>query len=308
MPDEIEIERPEIDSPALDEINQAFAEHIGDTEGEGAPVEGQEPVEDKFTINGQEYTEQELVDLTQLQSYIASNPDFQKHLQSYFQPTQLPTQTPAQPGTYVQQPGTGTVAPPPPSPPSTTDTNFPPYIKPEWLSDPIIKPLIDYTQAAHAQLAEMQQTVAQFQQAQAQQRQAQNLAIANNAAAKFQQRMSLTPEEMTRVRNVAAGMGLDIERMMTGVDPATGLPSNHDFATAAERAFEIAYYAMPDMRARTVTEQVQQTQEKRVKRAKASSVSGSAGSAARTPPPPNKSQSLRDQLTEEVERMFSEKG
>lgn len=292
-------EAPEIDTALpIDEIQQAFAEHI-DPEAATPPTE--EEVDDKYTINGQEYTEQELVDLAQLQQFIANNPGFQQHIQGYFQQSQLPTQ----PGT--PQPPVPPVAPVAPSTQSAPVT-LPEYIKPEWLADPIIKPLVDYTQSVESKLAEMQQTVAQFQQAQAQQRQSELMASANNAAAKFAQRMSLTPEEMNRVRNVASGMGLDMERMMSGIDPATGLPANHDFASAAERAYEIAYYAMPDMRARTVSEQVTQSQEKRVKRAKASSVSGSAGSASRTPPPPNKSQSLRDQLQAEVDRIYSEKG
>lgn len=302
---DINIETPEIDSPALDEINQAFAEHIGETEG--TEVEGQSPTEpiapedDKFTINGAEYTEQELVDLAQLQSYITTNPDFHQHIQTFFQQgapppgppqTQLPAQQVPSAPAPVQQPTQGTL---------------PDYIKPEWLSDPIIKPLIDYTQSVQAQVAQQQQILTQFQAAQEQERRTRFVAVANNAAATFQQKMTLTPEEMLRVRNVASQMGI-VERLMTGVDPTTGLPANPDFNSAAEKAYEIAYYSMPDMRARTVTEQVKETQEKRVKRAKASSVSGSAGSAARTPPPPNKSQSLRDQLQAEVDRIYAEKG
>lgn len=290
------------DNPLLNEAMDAiWNEHVENSGGTPA-VEGEEtettettePVatevteeteEQVYEVNGQQLTQKELEDLVELQQFIANNEKFAQHLTSFFQPSIEPT--PVVPEQLV--------------PPTTTTA--PPGIKEEWLQDPAYKSLVDLTTA---QTAPVMKQLEEIKAALDNQRLQSLQAHADAAAATFQEKMGLTPDEVAKVRRAAAQMNI-MHTFMQGVDPTTGKPITPDPQNAAYRSMEVAYWSMPEMRERQVSSQLANAQQAKQKRAKAASLAGSSGSAARTPTQPT-SKDPREAMTQALTEMMEQKG
>lgn len=256
-----------------------------DVEVEGEPVvepEGDEAAETTYEVSGQQLTQKELEDLVELQQFIANNEKFASHLQSFFQPS-------TEPAAVI--------------PEDVPATSIPTGVNPEWLKDPAYKSLVDYTAA---QTAPVLQQLTEIKQALDQQRLQSLQAHADAAAATFAEKMGLNEDEVAKVRRTAASMNI-MHTFLQGVDPTTGKPITPDPQHAAYRSMEVAYWAMPEMRERQVSNQLTAATESKKKRAKAASLAGSSGSASRTPTTPT-SKDPREAMTQALTEMMEQKG
>lgn len=156
-------------------------------------------------------------------------------------------------------------------------------------------------QATINQLAQSQQLAMQQQ---AQEQQQRNIAIVNQASEAFKASRNLTDDDVMKLRATAARLNV-LDSLLSGIDPLTGAPSSPDPISAVQRSLEIAYYSLPEYRARDLTNsQQQQTQERR-RKAKVGSLSGSSGSVPRSTPAPTTPEGNRAAMLSEVGAMMN---
>jgi hypothetical protein len=110
-------------------------------------------------------------------------------------------------------------------------------------------------------------------------------ALVRRGSESFKQQHNLTDEELSRVKDVAGKLQV-VNVLSTGFDPITGAQVSTDPLTILDRALEIAYWQIPELRNRQISSVIEETvQTKKAsdkRKKKLAAISGSSGSAPRS--------------------------
>lgn len=176
-------------------------------------------------------------------------------------------------GKQAQTGGAGAAAtPPPPSAPAPL-----PELTEDDLEDPTIRALYETAQADRARLAEHEARIRELTDVTITREHEEIQQLVSVTKESFANARNLTPEEMDRVEAVALRLNV-VPALMQGVDPITGATEPRDRATALNRAFEIAYYYLPETRARDIDTAVAERAKTTRRKQKLAGVGGSSGS------------------------------
>jgi hypothetical protein len=223
---------------------------------------------DFIQLGDERYPRSQIEAAASFQQRLIADPQLQQLITGYLtgqtpqltQPTQTPT-TPSQPDISAQPP---------------TDLD---------LDDPSIRALYQLVTSQSEQLQRLNQGLQTNIEVQAAQQRSQIDALWNQASTSFASDHSLQPDDVERLSQVAARLGV-LPQLMQGVDPITGAPSTPDPINAFTRSLEIAMWMVPEYRTRETRRTVSTMQEESQKRKLLGAVGGSSGSVARTQPPP----------------------
>lgn len=164
------------------------------------------------------------------------------------------------------------------------------------LDDPAVRILWEELQS---QRAATQQVLARHEQQLNNQNQATTESLINRASLEFQKAHSLSNDEMTKVKD-AAGRLQVLPSLMQPLDPFTGQPRRVDPMQAIEKAFDIAYWQMPELRDREMQRVTKQAREDRKRKTKLSALGGSSGSTPRSVNVPNDPKARREAMIAEI--------
>lgn len=146
--------------------------------------------------------------------------------------------------------------------------------------DPAMRQFIAASAQQQSELAQLRATVNQTQQYVIDQRQENVARMVTSTASQFQNRYGLDDELMTKV-NVAAANSRNVELYASGHDPITGARTDGNPVRAVERALEIAYWAIPEGRARELRLARDKDVRARDRKQRNAALAGSSGSAPR---------------------------
>lgn len=250
---------PEPSEPPAEVPPEGEPETASDT----ATLEPSPEPEDFLEVDGARYPRSQIAAAAQFQQQLVSDPQLQRLITDYLT------------GASIQQQQQQQAPPPQPQgPPEAID-----------MDDPQMRAIYALIQQQNEQIGQLAQglrtTHEQTVSAQRQQTDAQW----NVASAAFAQDHSLEMEDVDRLGQVAARLGV-LPQLMQGIDPITGAPSSPDPIRAFQRALEIAMYQVPEYRNREFRRSVTNMQQESQKRKLLGAVGGSSGSVARTTTPP----------------------
>ena len=171
----------------------------------------------------------------------------------------------------------------------------------EYRDDPAVRPLYDAYTTQNSRLAEMQKRVDELQSMTVDRDREEMTSLIDQAKVRFQQEHSLTHDEMVRVLNTAGNLEI-LPKLMTGIDPITGQPGPRDRAQALNRAFEIAYWYLPEMREKALSAQVSERAKSTQRKQRLAGVSGGGGGSVpqNTDPRKMSAQERREAMIREV--------
>lgn len=144
--------------------------------------------------------------------------------------------------------------------------------------DPYVKPVYDAYNASIDQLKAMQQRLDELERATTQRDNEEMNVLIDTQRIRFQQENSLTDDEMNHVVETAGRLNV-LPALINGTDPITGQAEPRDRATALHRAFEIAYWSLPEMRDRALQTQVTKRATTTRRKQRLAGVSGGGGGA-----------------------------
>lgn len=167
------------------------------------------------------------------------------------------------------------------------------------LEDPAIAALYNTAKQQQEYLQSVEQRLAQLSDV-AFTREAEEVAtLITNTKVTFATQHNLSTDEMEKVASVAERMNL-VPSLLNGIDPVTGQPCPRDRGTALNRAFDIAYWYLPEFREREVTEAVTKRAKSAQRKQRLAGVSGSQGSVNKTPPQIRTEQDRREAMIRDV--------
>jgi hypothetical protein len=247
------------------------------------------PEEAFIDVNGRRIPKSRLEAWGQFDALLEQDPNLQAVITQYLQ-GQAPQ--PTQPTPPVAQ-----VAPAPEFQLSEDD-----------LADPTVRALYNMHQQTAAQLADLRRQTEFATQTTLGAQQRQHVELVNGAVTAFAKQYDIPDDMMQLVRNAAARTA-SVETYMKGMDPITGVPVAPDPYKAVERALEIGYWMVPELRERAYTQREERIKERAQadseRKRKLAGVSGASGSVPRTQPAPTTEQGRRTALLSEVGEMMN---
>lgn len=318
-------------APTAEETAPAGAEQTG---GEGSTAPSPPVPEywdyeyvDPQTQQAQRFrlTKDEAYDLAVFSEFLRQNPEIAQQIQGVAQgiygvvpkelspqmPGHYPTQQPQPPAPqyppqmqppgqqpYPQQPQPGYPQQQPPQqplqPPADVDLN-----------DPTTAWLWGQLQATRQQLEATTQVLTRHESTLYEERSQAVQGNIETAVSNYQAKRGLNDDDMAKVRQVAANLGV-LPTLLSGTDPVTGAPTSRNPIDALDRAFEIAEYSDPVLRERRIADDVKQAREDDARKAKLTSLGGATGSTPRqeSTAPMNESQ-RREAMIQAVAQMQS---
>lgn len=250
-----------------------------DDDGEPEVPEPAPTEPERYTFRGQELTAEQVEALLALDNQLKSDPKFVEHVGTYFNP---------------------------PAPPTTPQASGPPTDPEldEYLANPAFKKLYDINRAAMEEIERLKADQSTVTQDLAARRRQENEGYVNAAVATFKDQFSVSPDELTKVRDAAAKMEL-VPVLMRGIDPITGQQFAPDPVSCIRRAMEIAYWQIPELRDREIQKQIEAKAKTTTRRKTSSALSGSGGSAPRQTAPPKNEAERRQAMIAEISQRVS---
>jgi hypothetical protein len=171
----------------------------------------------------------------------------------------------------------------------------------EYRDDPAFKAIHDAYSAQNAHLTKMQQRLDELQSLTVDRDREETLSVIDTTRARFQQEHSLSNEEMDKVAQTAGHLEI-LPKLMTGIDPVTGQAGPRDRSQAITRAFEIAYWYLPEMREKALSAQVSARAKSTQRKQRLAGVSGGGGGSVPQNTDPRKMNALerREAMIREV--------
>lgn len=259
------------------------AEDSGQTPPADPPVEHQDELEYE---PGQKIAKAQVKAYAEFDQLLRTDPGLAQAISAYLQGAG--GQSPA-----GQAPGEGS-APAAPASPALADELD--------LDDPAIKALYELTQQQGKQLQGLSEQLQTHSTELYNRRLEELTATTNRAAETFKTQHSLDDNQMQKIREVASRLEV-LPALMKGVNPLTGVHEAVDTVTAVERAFELAYWQMPEFRDKEYQARLEQWRADKSRKQKLAGVSGSSGSVPRTPSKPRDETEMRKALIKEVAEM-----
>lgn len=176
------------------------------------------------------------------------------------------------------------------------------------LDDPAIRLLWDQHVATQTALTALNERVQYNESFVTRQQQENTESQLNTAQAVFSEKHHLSADEMARVRQVAGNLGV-LPSLLAPFDPVTGAPRQVDPLKAIGEAFDMALWAIPEMRERELESRVEENKADNKRKQKLSSLGGSGGTGPRTPAAPSRDPAVRrSQMIAEVANMMQGEG
>lgn len=178
-----------------------------------------------------------------------------------------------------------------------------PELDEDSLEDPALKALYDYAKAQQQHNAALEQRVRQLSDVTISRESEELAALVTREKDSFQKSHSLTPDEMNRVESVALRLNV-VPALMQGVDPVTGAAVPRDRTAAIQRAYEIAYYWLPEFREREFQAAVQDRAKSQQRKQRMAGIGGSSGSVPKQAPALRTEADRRKAMIAEVATMM----
>lgn len=171
----------------------------------------------------------------------------------------------------------------------------------EYRDDPAIRPVYEAYSAQQARLAEIQKRLDDLQSVTVDREREEFNSLLEQTKLRFQQENGLSNDEMSKVMATASNMEV-LPKLMTGIDPITGAAGPRDRQQALNRAFEIAYWYLPEMREKALQAQVSARAKSTQRKQRLAGVSGGGGGSVPQNTDPRKmtSQERREAMIREV--------
>jgi hypothetical protein len=245
------------DSPSVEAGDSPEGNEGSADEDASSPLESALPEFFDFGEDGK-LTQAEIRNLVAFQNFIRSNPDVADGIAKLV--------TGADPSAPVANP-----------------TASPIVTSPEGLDleDPSVKALWEEHLALRTDLDRLRPMVESSTKALNVQQAEQAQSFIVRAQTAFAKEHDLTPEDVSRVQDVAARMNI-LPALMAPIDPVTGLPRKVDPLEALESSFKTAYAMMPEFETRRLAKIALRDQASKQKQKKLSSLAGSSGSVPKS--------------------------
>lgn len=252
-----------------------------------------EPTVEFLEIDGVQVPASQVRALLDFQQNYQSDPQLRALLTDHFVGRSAPVEggAPATPPAGVQPSPAGGQ---PLTPPEDLD-----------MEDPSVRALWAIVEQQNQQLNQLSSGVQTTYEAHMATQRASAQASYTQAAESFRTAHELDQTDVDSLAQVASRLGV-LPSLMQGVDPLTGMPVRPDPVSAMNRALEIAYFMVPEYRAREFQRSVKQQQGDAERKKKLGAVVGSPGSATRTTQAPRPgTPEARAAMVEEVGQMMT---
>lgn len=174
-------------------------------------------------------------------------------------------------------------------------------IPPEYADDPAIRPLYDAYAQQTQRIADLQKRYDEINDRTVVRDQEEIQSLIDQTRVRFQQEHGLSADEMAKVSATTERLNV-LPSLLNGVDPITGQTGPRDRGVALTRAFEIAYWYLPEMRDKALQGQVSARAKSTQRKQRLAGVSGGGGGSVRQEVDPRKMTATerRDAMIREV--------